>query len=301
MNGLFEGVMTPLFTPMDSEERIIEEDLIKLTERMLKAGVSGFLTPSGTGETATLSLEECRRHVEIVASVAKGRAFIVSLQVDCSTKQLLKKFEAAAEVGADAVMANPPYYYRLNKRGLEKFYTDLATESRLPVWIYNQPYHTKVNVEPDTVAKLARNAGIVGIKDSAGPDMYHYQKVLRATKEHPKFRVLIGEDVNVLCALALGGHGMVSTLSNIIPEAFVGLYKTMKEGDLEKAREFQRRITDVDEALIEGWPYPHSSCKYVLKHMGVFSSEVAARPDLPLTRKEKQKIDKILDKLNLLD
>jgi 4-hydroxy-tetrahydrodipicolinate synthase len=288
---LFEGIITPLFLPLDEEERIIEADLEALARGLLARGIKGFLVPSGTGEFYNLHFEERCRAIETVVRVAKGRALIVAMISDCGTRNALRHIAAARQAGAEAVMANPPYYTPVDQQALRLFFTALADQGGLPLWLYHQPCHTKLQIEPATVDDLAENPNIVGIKASAGADIRYFQALLRAVRYRPEFRVLMGEDVNALSGLILGGHGMVATLSNLLPDEFVSIWDTLQRGELDRARRLQDRITDVEELLFSecrGW---EAAGKYILKKRGVFSSTVVSSPLPALSGSDIQKLE----------
>jgi 2-dehydro-3-deoxy-D-pentonate aldolase len=298
---LFEGIMTPLLLPLDKDERIIERELESLCRELLAKGIKGFLVPSGTGEFYNLTFEERRRATEIAVRVAKGRALIVSMISDCGTRNTLRHIDAARQAGADAVMACPPYFVQLDQRDLKLFFTDLADDGGLPLWLYHQPFHTKLQIEPGTVAALAENPNIVGIKASAAADIYYFQHLLRALQHKPEFRILMGEDNNAVSGLILGGHGMVSTLSNLIPGELVSIWDALKRGDLDRARDLQNRIIDVDGAIISrylNWP---GACKQILKQRGIFTSTVVTKPARPLTESEVQELESSGRELGLLE
>jgi 4-hydroxy-tetrahydrodipicolinate synthase len=277
--GTFEGVVAPLFSPLDRRERVIERDLVKLVRYLLARGIHGFLAPSGTGEFFSLSAEERRRTVEIVAGEAKGTVPIIAIAGACSTAESLAHIEAARRAGADAVMATPPYYAPVDQRGMFDFFRTLAEEGGLPLWLYHQPGETKLTIEPETVAALAAVRGVVGIKVSAGADLLYYHRVVRHMRERPAFRVLMGEDFNCLGAFALGGHGAVATLANILPEEFVGLWKAVKGGDLATARLLQDRIMDAQELLVfVKTGSMQSACKLVLERRRLFRSSRCTGP-----------------------
>ena len=297
----FEGVIAPLFTPLDSQERVIEGDLVKLVRFLLDRGIAGFLAPSGTGEFFNLSFEERRRIVEIVAGEVKGRVPVIAIAGVCSTLESIKHIEAARKVGADAVMATPPYYAPVDQRGLLEFFGSLAKEGGLPLWLYHQPGETKLTIAPGTVAELATLPGIVGIKVSAGPDLLYYHQVLRAVRHRPAFRVLMGEDFNCLSAFGLGGHGAVATLANVLPDEFVGLWNAVKAGDLATARRLQDRIMDAQELLVfvrSGCM--QSACKLILEKRGLFSSSMCSSPLQPLGDADRVRVELQARELALL-
>ena len=296
----FEGVIVPLFLPLDESERIIEGDLVKYVRHLMDRGIHGFLVPSGTGEFYNLSFDERRRATEIVAREVKGRALVISMTSDCGTRNALKLVAAAREAGADAAMMNPPYYSPVSQPVLKEFFSTVANEGGLPLWFYHQPTHTKISIEPETVAELAENPNIVGIKASAWVDMLYFHRLVRILRDKPEFRLLMGEDNNDLSGLILGGHGMVATLSNLLPDEFVGLWNAIKKEDLLTARKLQDRIMDIQGSflfVLEGW---QSIGKLVLKKKGIFSTIICCSPAHRLTDEEQRKIEALAEKLELI-
>ena len=296
---LFEGVITPLFIPLDEQERVIEQDLAKHVGILLDRGINGFLVPSATGEFYNLIPEQRRRSTEIVVQAVAGQVPVISMISDCGTRNALGHIADARRAGADAVMADPPYYTPVNQKNLKRFFNTLADEGGLPLWLYHQPFHTKLTIEPQTVRELAENPNIVGIKASAWTDIFYFQQILRAVADKPEFRVLMGEDINELSGLILGGHGLVSTLSNLIPEELLAIWQALNKADIAAARKIQNRITDVEELVIidcESW---QGAGKYVLHKRGVFSTTVISSPSHPLTEEDVQKLESRGPKLGL--
>jgi 4-hydroxy-tetrahydrodipicolinate synthase len=290
--GSFEGIVVPLLSPLDEQERIIEQDLRSLVRHLLGKGVAGLLAPSGTGEFFSLSAEERRRSVAIVSDEVQGRVPVIAIAGACSTRESLAHIEAARDAGADAVMATPPYYAPVGQRGLATFFRTMAAEGGLPLWMYQQPGETKLSIAPETVAELAETPGIVGIKVSAGPDLLYYHRVVRLMRRRPDFRVLMGEDFNCLGAFALGGHGAVATLANILPDEFVGLWCAVKAGDLATARRLQDRIMEAQELLVfVRTGCMQHACKVVLQRRGLFSTTRCTSPLEPLAEDERAAVE----------
>jgi 4-hydroxy-tetrahydrodipicolinate synthase len=290
--GSFEGIVVPLFSPLDEHERVIERDLRSLVRHLLGKGVAGFLAPSGTGEFFSLSAEERRRSVAIVADEVRGRVPVIAIAGACSTRESLGHIRAARAAGADAVMATPPYYAPVGQPGLATFFRTMAEEGGLPLWMYHQPGETKLTIAPETVVELAEIPGIVGIKVSAGPDLLYYHRVVRLMRGRPAFRVLMGEDFNCLGAFALGGHGAVATLANLLPDEFVGLWRAVRAGDLATARRLQDRIMDAQElfVFVRTGCMQHA-CKAVLRRRGLFSTDRCTSPLEPLEESERAALE----------
>ena len=222
---------------------------------------------------------------------ASGRVPVIAMAGECGTRNSLRQIAEAREAGADAVMANPPFYTPVDQVALKDHFNTLANQGGVPLWLYHQPAHTKVTIEPETVRELAANPGIVGIKASAWVDILYFQQLLRALKDRPGFRVLMGEDINGLSGLILGGHGMISTLSNLIPDELVSLWKAIKSEDLATARRMQDRITDVETLVILQCRSWQGAGKYILKKRGIFSSTKVSSPSHGLTEADVDKLE----------
>jgi len=295
----FEGVIAPVFIPLDDKEQVIADDLAKLSNDLIEKGVKGILVPSGTGEFFNLTAGQRKRAVEAVARAVKGKAIVISMVTDCGTRNALTHIENAHQAGADAVMADPPYYMPINQKNLIKFFNTLADKSPLPLWLYNQPGQTKVDIEPKTVRELANNPNIVGIKASTWVDIFSFQQLLRALRDKPDFRVLMGEEINNLSGLILGGHGMVNVMASIVPEICVAQWNAIKNRDIDTARKLQDRITDLVDLFyfaLESW---QGGAKYVLQKRGIFSTTIVSSPLHSLTEEDVQKIESKANKLKL--
>ena len=296
---LFEGVMVPLFLPLDGDEKIVQSDLERYVRHHLDCGVHAFLVPSGTGEFYALTFEQRRRAVEIVAKVVSGTVPVVSITSACGLRDTLSLSEAARDAGVDAIMVTPPYYWPVDQQTLKRFFCAIAAAEILPLWLYHHPPTTKLSIEPETVAELAEQRNIVGIKASADVDILYFHKLVRALRDRPEFRLLMGEDINELSGLILGGHGMVSTVANIMPNEFVALWQAIKSADYEQARKLQDRIMDVYSPLLFRYPNWQGTGKLILKKQGLFSSIICAEPCPVLTDVQQREIESNGSRLRL--
>lgn len=285
-----EGVVCPLCAPLDEKERIIEQDVRKLVRYELEHGINGFLVPSGTGEFFALTADERRRFIEIVVDEVQDRVPVIAVVGDCGTRKALQHLEVARQAGADEVMSTPVFFAVVDQRGLKMYFETLADEGDMPLWLYQQPQETKLVIEPETVAELAENPNIVGIKVSHWADLLDYHRVLRSVRHKPAFRVVMGEDHNNLSAYALGGHGAISSLSNVVPEAAVGVWREFKNGSLEAARRHQDRIMEAEELLILRTGSLHAALKLILHQRGIFSTTVLTSPLPPLTDEQREMV-----------
>jgi len=270
--------MTPLLIPLDEHELVIEAELRAHIGILIDKGVDGFLSPSSTGEFANLPHDTRQKFLQVSVDETAGRIPVTALIGECGTRATLRNIEAAREAGADAVMATPPYYYPLGQEALFTHFQTLAEEGSLPLWLYHQPNDTKLSIDHHTLLELSKHANIVGVKVSTN-DMLYYQRAVRLFEGNDSFSVLMGEDHSYLPALSLGGSGVVSFLSNIVPEVVIELWSSIEDGSLSRARKAQSRLTDCFEAFFTlKSENPISACKLILKERGIFSSERSSAP-----------------------
>ena len=292
MSGpVFEGLLVPLLLPLDEDEKVIESDLVNHVRYLVDRGVNGFLVPSGTGEFYNLTDDERRRSVEIVVGEVAGRLPVISLAGDCGTLNSLRHVSAAREAGADGVMATPPYFEPIDQKSLKAFFFSLADEGGLPLWLYHHPASTKLEIEPATVRELAENPNVVAIKASAWVDVFYFQRLLYELHDKPDFCILMGEDINEVSGLLLGGHGMVSTVSNLIPEVMLDLWDAIQKRDIDRARALQHRATETEMLVVrecDGW---QAAAKYVLVKRGIFSTTRVSNPLPQLSSADRSRID----------
>jgi len=299
-----KGIVVPLYMPLTKDEKIDEQDLRKLIRYVLDKGVHLLFTSGGCGEFPTLTLKERRRADEIVIDEAGGKVPVIVGVGDCSTKKSLEHIDHARKIGADFVLAPPPYYFPPSQQSIKKYYTELASQGGLPLIMYNTPEEVQSLIEPETVLALAENENIVGLKDSGG-DIAYSQKVSMGTRNNPNFRLFIGEDNNSLPALMFGAQGVILACANIVPEATVRMYDEVVVGNYTKAEEYFQKIL----LLIEQVCYAGSSdernfwlggCKAALQLMGIFKERYVTSPYILPTDKETESIKRRLKELGLL-
>jgi 4-hydroxy-tetrahydrodipicolinate synthase len=162
--------------------------------------------------------------------------------------------DAAARLGAAAALVAPPFYYLIDQATLLAFYRSLARDSPLPILLYNIPQYTKVVAQPETVAALAREGTIVGIKDSSR-DFEYFEGVCIATRELPRFRIFTGSDTMLLPALAMGGAGTICGAANVAPAWIVGIYEDFQRGDMTAARAGQDKLYQL-VMMLRGGVFP---------------------------------------------
>jgi 4-hydroxy-tetrahydrodipicolinate synthase len=290
---VFQGVLTALVTPF-REGAIDERALQELIEIQIEARVDGLVPCGSTGEAATLSHAEHRRVVEVTVAAARGRVQVVAGTGSNSTAEAIELTRHAKEAGADGALLISPYYNRPTQAGIYAHYAEVARSTAFPLVLYNIPSRTGSNVAADTVARLADLDQVVGIKEASG-DLSQVSHVIARCPED--FAVLAGDDVLTLPILAIGGHGVISTLSNIAPSEIVDLVRAFRSGDLERARQIHRRLLPLCDALFcETNPIP---LKAALAMRGRIRDELRL-PLVPVSDANRERIQVVLKELGLL-
>ncbi|HXD81806.1 MAG TPA: dihydrodipicolinate synthase family protein [Candidatus Acidoferrum sp.] len=245
------GVIPALISPLRSDGRVDEPAVTRLVEHVISGGVNGVLALGSTGETASLD-EMARRTLlsNVVAAVA-GRVPVLCGVAQSHLSAARVEVEAAARLGAAAALVTPPFYYLIDQATLLAFYRGLAKDSPLPILLYNIPQYTKVVAQPETVATLAREGTIAGIKDSSR-DFEYFEAVCIATRELPRFRIFTGSDTMLLASIAMGGAGTICGAANVAPGWIVGIYDDFQRGDLAAARAGQDKLYQLVLALRGG-------------------------------------------------
>ena len=245
------GVLPALATPLTSGGAVDEPAVGRLVEHVLAGGVHGLLPLGSTGEAASLDGPSRRKLLAAVVKAAGGRVPVLCGVVQPQLAAARADVKAAADLGACAALVAPPYYYPIDQATVLAFYRAMATDSPLPILVYNIPQNTKVVTEPATVATLAREGSVVGIKDSSR-DFEYFSNVCLATRDLPDFRIFTGSDTMLLAALAMGGAGTICATGNIAPAWVVKVFDDFERGDLTAARADQDRLLQLASAIRTG-------------------------------------------------
>jgi len=271
---MFEGAIVAIVTPFKNGQ-VDEEALRNLIEEQIAAGTDGIVPCGTTGESTTLSHEEHDRVIEITIDAAKKRVPVIAGTGSNSTAEALRLTRHAWEAGADGALLVCPYYNRPTQEGLYRHYRTIAGEVPIPLIIYNIPGRTGVNLLPETLARLAKIKNIVGVKEATG-SLKQMSDSIRLCG--PDFDVLAGDDIFTLALMAIGGKGVISVISNVVPQDMAAMVDAFAAGDLEKARSLHYRMSPLIDALfIETNPIP---VKAALAMMGKIQYDLR----LPLCR-----------------
>lgn len=270
---MFRGTYTALVTPFRDGE-IDDASLRTLVREQIAAGVDGIVPCGSTGESATLSHEEHERVIKVSIEEAAGRVKVVAGTGSNNTREACRLTRAAADAGADGALLISPYYNKPTQAGHVEHYRAVAEASPLPLILYNIPGRTGMNMQPETIARLAEVETIVGIKEASG-SVDQWLRILDLCGKD--FLLLAGDDGATLPIMALGGHGVISVISNVVPERMKAMVDAAAGNDFAAASAVQAELYPLLRALfLEVNPIP---VKAALAMMGRISPEVR----LPLT------------------
>lgn len=240
-----------MVTPMDTEEAVNLPELRHQTERLIGAGMHGLFCLGTNGEAYVLEEREKLEIIRCVVDQADGRLPILAGTGCISTKASAALAKEAEKLGADALSVISPWFAAASQEELYRHFMTVADAVQLPVFLYNIPARTGVNLSVDTVCRLARAGNIVGIKDSSG----NFDQILQYLEAAPAdFTVLSGNDSLVLWTLQAGGKGGICGIANLFPETMVSIYELWRQGRFEEAKRMQDSIRPIRQLFRLGNP-----------------------------------------------
>jgi 4-hydroxy-tetrahydrodipicolinate synthase len=284
MRKLWTGVGTALVTPFTRDGAVDEAGVRRLARRQIAAGIH-FLVPCGTtGESPTLSDEERARVVELVVEEAGGGVPVLAGAGGYDTREVIRSAQQMKRLGASGILSVTPYYNKPTQEGLFQHYSAIAGEVGLPIVVYNVPGRTGCNVEVPTLVRLSHVAHIVGVKEASG-NISQICEVCRAVPDH--FLVLSGDDAVTLPLMAVGGHGIISVISNEAPAEMVRMVELAEANDFAGARQIHRQLMPLMTAnFVESNPIP---VKAAMAAMGLLE-EVFRLPMVPPSDASRRRI-----------
>jgi 4-hydroxy-tetrahydrodipicolinate synthase len=291
-----QGCGTALVTPFRADGSIDERGLYDLARWQVESGVDWLLACGTTGETPTLDEQEWLQTIRIVAEAAAGRVPVWAGCTQNATRQAVARARAAAQVpGVTAILSANPYYNKPTQEGQYEHFKAVATAVRLPVVLYNIPSRSAVNLEPATVLRLLEAApNIEAIKESSGNLMQITELITHAPRS---FRVYSGDDMMALGILGVGGAGLISVASNLIPAEMVEMVHAALANDWETARRVNRKYFRLMQGLFkETSPGP---VKAILAMMGK-AGENYRLPMVPVSPATRAFLERMAGELGLL-
>jgi len=284
-----------MVTPNDGEDHVDEASLRKILRYLLSSGIHGLVVLGSAGELPAISEDERKRAIEIAVDEVRGKVPVIAGAGNPDIRRAIQDVKTAKELGADAVLVVPPYYYNLSQQGLIYYFKEVA-QMGIPIMLYNIPNFTKVRIEPSTVKILSQVEGIIGIKDSSR-DFEYLTKLIFMCKETPNFRIFLGTDALLLAGLTLGVDGVISITPQVMPSWDLELLNCFQAGDLPLARKTQGMIVKLLEVLrIGNFPV---GLKATVALLGLCSPNMW-KPAMELTVKETEEIEGRLTELGIL-
>lgn len=280
---VFSGAATALITPFD-ESGINYDQFARIINWQIESGINALVIAGTTGEASTLSDDEHRDSIAFAVKTAAGRVPIIAGTGSNDLSYAHDLVKCACQAGADAVLAVTPYYNKATQNGLIQMYTSIADISTVPVILYNVPSRTGVNIEPSTYEVLADHENIVAIKEANG----NISKIVETmARVHGKLDLYSGNDDQIVPLMSLGGIGVISVLSNILPTQTVELCNKFLSGDVAGAALMQYHFHNLIDALFcEVNPIP---VKAAMAKMGFCENTLR----LPLTPMEEQHAERL--------
>lgn len=281
---VFTGIATALITPLN-EKGVDYEKLGTLIDWQINEGVDALVVCGTTGEASTLSDDEHRKVISHAVKCSNGRVPIIAGTGSNETSYAIELTEHACDAGADAVLVVTPYYNKATQKGLIQHYTMIADKSAKPVILYNVPSRTGVNIEPATYEALADHENIVAIKEANG----NISKIVETmARVGDKLDLYSGNDDQIVPIMSMGGKGVISVLSNVLPAKAREICTRFMSGDVAGAAKLQCEMHDLNTALFcEVNPIP---VKAAMAAMGFCENYLR----LPMTTMDEAKFQVLL-------
>ncbi|WP_043340744.1 4-hydroxy-tetrahydrodipicolinate synthase [Belnapia moabensis] len=292
---MFRGSMVALISPMRSDGSLDEKAFQELVEWQIAEGTEGLVPVGTTGESPTLSHAEHKRLVELCVEVARGRVPVIAGAGSNSTAEAVDFVKHAKAAGADATLVVTPYYNKPTQEGLYLHFKALADAADLPLFIYNIPPRSVIDMSVETMARLAKHPNIVGVKDATA-NLARPLHTRRACGED--FIQLSGEDHTALSFNAAGGHGCISVTANVAPRLCAEMQKAWREGRVAEAIGIQDRLVPLHDALFaETSPGP---VKYAASLLGK-GTDHCRLPMAPVSEPVRKRVREAMVSVGLLN
>ena len=290
---IFKGCGTAIVTPF-TNDGVNFEELKKLVEFQIENEVDAIIVCGTTGEASTMTEKEKKETIKFVIDTVARRTKVVVGTGSNNTKTAVEMSKFAEEVGADGILVVTPYYNKTTQQGLIAHYTEIAKAVKLPIIMYSVPGRTGVNILPETCKELSKIENIVAIKEASG-NISQVAKI--ASLCGNDLAIYSGNDDQIIPVLSLGGQGVISVLSNVMPKYTHDMTKKYFEGKTEEATKMQLDVIDLTDALfVEVNPIP---VKYALNLMG-YNFGIPRLPLIEMSNKNKELMKDVMEKHQLI-
>jgi len=294
----YKGIIPPLVTPLEGRDTLDRSGFKRLIERVINGGVHGVFILGTTGEGPSLSYR-LRREVIRLACKEVGRRIPVFVGItDTSSVESVNLADYAFSQGADALVLSAPYYFPAGQTELIEYIEDMVPRLKLPLILYNMPSMTKIWFEIDTLKKLLKFEGIVGVKDSSG-DIGYFKQLCNLKQLRPDWSGMLGPEALLTVSMDLGGDGGIAGGANVFPRLFVRCYEAKIAGNDSEAGELEKIIDEFQEVYSIG----KYASKYIkatkccLSILGV-CDDFMERPFNRFYPQHRTMVEKILEEMN---
>jgi len=292
---MLQGAYTALITPF--RDGSVDVDRLKANVAFqIEQGIDGIVPVGTTGESPTLSHEEHGQVIEAAVQAAAGRIKVIAGTGSNATSEAVSLTRHAAEVGADAALMVNPYYNKPTQDGLYHHFMTVADAVELPIVLYNIPGRTSITMQPETVARLAEHENIVAIKEATG-SMDIASEIATLT-DPQRFAIVSGDDSLTLPLMSVGGRGVISVLSNLMPAKIKALVDAGLSGDFERARKMHLELFGLCKGMLTLSTNP-IPIKAAMALAGMDTGELRL-PLYPLDEASTAKLEKLLSDAGVL-
>ncbi|MDI6033898.1 dihydrodipicolinate synthase family protein [Flavobacterium sp. LB2P84] len=294
----FSGIIPPMVTPLLSDNLTLDVKGVQhLVEHLISGGVHGIFILGTTGESTSLSYKTREQLIVESCKAVNGRVPVFVGITDTSIEESIHLAIIAERAGAAAVVAAPPYYYGLGQEELYKYYWSLADQLTLPLFLYNMPSHTKINIDAKTVVRLSEHPNIIGLKDSSANAVY-FQSLCYLLKTN--FSLLVGPEEITAETVLMGGNGGVNGGANLFPKLYVALYNAAVAKDFARMDELQNLVMEISTKIYTVGSYGSSylkGLKGALSALGIINGNIAP----PFTTFDEKEMTKVISNIKEIE
>lgn len=304
--SVFKGVVVPIVTPLTPQESVDVTSLRRLVSYLIDNGIHGIWAAGTTGEFAALSDDQRLLAIKTVADEARARVPVVANISAAGTRGAIEIASALEQSGVEGIAATPPYYYHYGQEELLAHYRSIHEASSIPLWVYNIPSTAKLTVEAATIAQLAGEGTVVGMKDSSGAGENLAQLVVLCRQRGIQMCRLLGSIYRVTMTRAIGAHGVVPGIANLAAASMSRAWEAGDSGDEQTADRYFSEVSSLAKVLrlaqagaVHGSMI--SGLKSALKIMGIIDHDTVTQPLRTLSQEEKDQIPPLLQAAGLLN
>jgi len=292
----FKGVVVAMVTPFKEDGSVNYEQEEKLVRHFIKQGVNGILVSGGTGEYSTLSIEERKKVIACATEIIKDTEVFSIAGISCNaTKDTVELAKYSGEVGADYVLALPPYAIPVSKTGMVDYFKEIKNSTNARLILYHFPGETNVELSAEEIVEMGREGIFDAVKDTAS--MEHTMELIVANGHKKNLKISNGFDSLVLASLASGADAIITAGANMVPNQFVKIYKLIKENNVAAAAAIYEEIMPLLNLQEKDGNTEVAICKYCLKLQGI-DVGIPRKPVTDISNEAKEAVKKRFSEIN---